>query len=137
MLSQLKTRLHSLKARLAGEDGFASTVILVPASLVVLFLGFQAAIWYLGQDTAQNAAQAGYTVARSYQSDPSSGVDAANQVIRSMHAFLPDAHVDVQRTPTTVTVTVTGRPESLLPGLNFPPVQRSVTGPVERWVPAP
>ena len=52
-------------------------------------------------------------------------------------AYRIESHVDVQRTPTMVTITVTGRPVSLLPGVTLPEISRSATGPVERWVPAP
>ena len=34
-------------------------------------------------------------------------------------------------------ITVTGQPVSLIPGLTLPAIERTLTGPIERWVPAP
>lgn len=132
----MRTWLRTTRRRLAGEEGYASTAILVPASLILLFLGLQAATWYLGTDAANTAAQAGYTVARAYESDGTAGIATADQLLDGT-GLLINPQVAVNRTADTVTVTVTGQPVSLIPGVTFPTITRSHTGPVERWVPAP
>lgn len=132
----MRNWLRTTRIRLAGEGGYASTVILVPASLILLFLGLQAATWYLGTDAANTAAQAGYTVARAYQSDATAGISTADQLLDST-GLLINPLVTINRTVDTVTVTVTGQPVSLIPGVTMPVITRSHTGPIERWVPAP
>jgi len=114
----------------------AGDVILAVGALLFVISALQFALWYMGTNVAQNAAVAAYNSARAYQSTPAAGSAAAGQVISQMGSFLPGANVDVRRTATTVTVTVTGSVASIVPGLSIPGVTRTVTGPVERWVPA-
>lgn len=138
MTTRTMLTIRAAQARiLAREDGFASSTILAVATVLLVLAALQAGAWYMGTTIAQNAATSGYTVARAYQSTQDAGSAAANQIIRGASGYLQDSHVDVQRTPTMVTITVTGRPVSLLPGVTLPEISRSATGPVERWVPAP
>ncbi|MFM9920902.1 hypothetical protein [Lacisediminihabitans sp. H27-G8] len=133
----MRIRARRLRAGLAREDGFASEIIILPGLFLILITALQGALWYLGSNVAQTAAIAAYNNARAYQSAPAIGQTAANQIIDGMPGFLEHPQVDITRTPTTVTVTITGTAESLIPGVQLPPVTRTITGPVERWVPAP
>jgi hypothetical protein len=135
--TRITDRARHLRAAVAREDGYASEAIILPGIFLLLFAALQGALWYLGSNVAQTAAVAAYTTARAYQSTTSNGQTAGTQVIDGMSGFLQDPQVDVTRTANTVTVTVTGVAESLIPGVHLPPVTRTVTGPVERWVPAP
>jgi hypothetical protein len=130
-------RARCLWAAAAREDGFASEIVILPGIFLLLFAALQGGLWYLGSNVAQTAAVAAYTNARAYQSTISAGQTAGGEIINGMPGFLQDPQVDVTRTATTVTVTITGMAESLIPGVQLPPVTRTVTGPVERWVPAP
>ena len=133
----MTSRARRLWAHVAGEDGYASEVVILPGIFLLLFAALQGALWYLGSNVAQAAAFAAYNNARAYQSTTGVGQTAGDQIISGMPGFLQNAQVDVTRTPTTVTVIVTGTAESLIPGVHLPPVSRTVTGPVERWVPTP
>lgn len=124
-----------LRAVLAREDGWAATAIILPAMIVFVLAAIQVACWFLGNDVAQSAAVSAYNQSRSYQSIDAAGVQAGNEIIAANGELLASPSVQVSRTADTVTVTVTGRPMSIIPGLNLPPITRTVTGPVERWVP--
>jgi hypothetical protein len=133
----ITTRAGRLRAALAREEGYASEIVILPGIFLILFAALQGALWYLGNNVAQTAAVAAYTNARSYQSTTTAGQTAGTQIMDGMPGFLQHPQVDVTRTATTVTVTITGTAESLIPGVQLPPVTRTITGPVERWVPAP
>ena len=136
-MATMKTHVRGLWKGLTREDGYATSAIVIPGILLFVFVALQAALWYLGSNVAQNAAFASYNNARAYESTAEVGQEAGSQIISGMSGFLLNPNVDVQRTATTVTVTVTGTSPSLIPGVNLPEVKRSITGPVERWVPAP
>lgn len=123
--------------RLREEDGFAGTAIMLPGIVMVVFIGVQIALWFQGANVAQSAATAAYTTARAYQAEDAAGRAASEQVIAQASGYLTSPHVGIDRAATTVTVTVTGRAVSLIPGVPLPEVTRTVTGPIERWVPAP
>jgi hypothetical protein len=133
----MRIRARRLRAGLAREDGFASEIIILPGLFLILITALQGALWYLGSNVAQTAAVSAYNNARAYQSTPAIGQTAGDEIIAGMPGFLEHPQVEITRTPTTVTVTITGTAESLIPGVQLPPVSRTITGPVERWVPAP
>lgn len=130
-------RLARLRAMLSREDGWAGTVVLILGTMFLLLLGAQGFVWWNATNAAQIAAQSAYTVARSYESTPEAGRVAAIQLLQSMPGTLRDATVTVNRTAETVTVTVTGQATEVIPGGLIPPTTYTLTGPVERWVPAP
>jgi hypothetical protein len=133
----MRIRARRVRAGLAREDGFASEIIILPGLFLILITALQGALWYLGSNVAQTAAVAAYNNARAYQSTPAIGQTAGDEIIDGMPGFLEHSQVEITRTPTTVTVTITGTAESLIPGVQLPPVARTITGPIERWVPAP
>lgn len=130
-------RLRRLFRRLGEEDGLATTAIVLPGTILLVFLALQIALWYLGSNVAQNAADAAYSDARAYQSTGDVGRSAGNEIVNHTSGFLTGSNVQVDRGATTVTVTVTGEAVSLMPGVHLPQVKRTITGPIERWVPAP
>lgn len=133
---QQERRWARIRAHLANEDGYAGTAILFIGALLLLLGAFQVALWWNGDNVAQAAAQTGYTFSRSYESNADTGEAAALQLINSVGGSLANPAVSIDRTPETVTVTVTGNITSILPGIVFPPTSYTLTGPVERWVPA-
>lgn len=126
-----------LREQLGAEDGWAGTVVLILGTLFVLLGGLQIALWFNGKNVAQAAAQSGYTVARAYESTASAGQASALQLIDGIPGSLRNPAVTINRAAETVTVTVSGRVAMIVPGLELPPVSYTITGPVERWVPAP
>lgn len=132
MRNWLRRTSRTLKKARTGVDAIPSSL----DSVLLVLLGLQLGTWYLGNDAANVATQAAYTVARAYESDSAAGIASANQLLDGT-GFLTGTNVTINRTVDTVTVTVTGQPVSLIPGLTLPAIERTLTGPIERWVPAP
>ena len=131
------SRLGRFIARLRREEGglSAGTAIMFPALVIFVLAIFQFAFWYLGGDVAHSAAYTGYQQARAYQATDQDGSAAAQAALNANGKLLESTNISVTRTPATVTVTVTGEAWHLLPFLPVPDINRSVTGPIERWVP--
>ncbi|UFU16022.1 hypothetical protein LQK89_17530 (plasmid) [Curtobacterium sp. C1] len=131
-------RIIAIARRLrTDEDGYAASAIIAPVIFLLLFTALQGALWYQGTNVAQNAAVAAYNDARAYESTTGAGQASARQVLDQAGGFLQDSNVSVNRSADTVTVDVTGQVVSMIPGVQLPAVHRTITGPVERWVPAP
>ncbi|MDE0775227.1 MAG: pilus assembly protein [Nocardioides sp.] len=122
-------------SRRADERGSASIelVILLPALFAVMFLGTQAALFYHSRTVAIAAAQEGARAAGAEYGKESDGVQAAYEFISDAGGadVLSSARTTATRTPTDVTVTVTGRSLSVIPGWN-PVITQSASLPVER-----
>lgn len=129
--------LTRLRERASREDGWAGTVVLIIGTMFLLLLGVQVFVWWNASNAAQIAAQSAYTAARSYESTSEAGQAAAIQLLDSMPGTLRAPVVTVNRTAESVTVTVTGQATEVIPGGLIPPATYTLTGPVERWVPAP
>ena len=136
---QQQGRLVRIRTRLAEDDGWAGSALLYVGFFLLLLVGVQVALWFNGFNVAQAAAQSGYTVSRSYQSNADAGRATAQQLVDGIRGSLTDANITINRAPDTVIVTVSGRVATILPGLDglIPPVTYTLTGPVERWVPRP
>ena len=111
--------------------------MLFMATLLLLLIGFQTAWWFAGYNVAQTAAQAAYTDSRAYQAPADAGKNTAEQLIANTRQTLRNPSVTIIRGADTVTVTITGNAVALLPGIEPPPVTYTMTGPIEKWVPAP
>lgn len=131
--------LERVRSRLRGDEGWAGTALMYLGVLFMLFTGFQVAFWFNGYTVSQGAAQAGYTVARSYESTAEAGRASAMQFLERLDGAVTNPTVTVTRTPDQVAITVTGTITVIVPGLEgvLPQVSYTLTGPVERWVPAP
>ena len=108
-------------------------VILLPALFAVLFLGMQAALFHHARTVAIAAAQDGARAASAEHGRPADGESAAVAFIADAGGddVLTDADAIAQRSATRVTVTVTGRSLSVIPGWR-PVVVQSASLPVER-----
>lgn len=126
-----------LKRRLRQEDGYAGTAIAFPAVIVLVFVLFQFGFWYIGQNVAQAAAENAYQQGRSYQATDQDGVAAGNASLATNGKLLENTNVVVTRGTDTVTATVTGNAFIIIPFLQLPPITVALTGPIEKWVPAP
>lgn len=131
-------RIIAIAQRLrTDEDGYAASAIIAPVIFLLLFTALQGALWYQGTNVAQNAAMAAYNDARAYESTTGAGQSSARQVLDQAGGYLQHSNVTVNRSVDTVTVDVIGQAVSMIPGVQLPTVHRTITGPVERWVPAP
>lgn len=109
-------------------------VLVFPVFAAMVFAIIQGAIWYDAGNVAQAAATVALNEARTYQSTATAGSNAGNTFLADNGANLKSPNVSVARTPTAVTVTVTGHSATIIPGWFGTNISRTVTGPVERWV---
>ena len=121
--------------RLRGERGSASLELAVvfPVVLLLVFTIVQAGIYFHARTLAITAAQEGLRAASTVTGAADEGQDqAASFLTRAADGWITNPTINAQRTPTTATVTVTGRAISLLPGVPGLPIHQEATGPVER-----
>jgi Flp pilus assembly protein TadG len=127
----MKTRIRQL------ERGSVSVewAIAAPIAFFLLMMVVQVAIWAHATHTAQSAAGTALTAARVEEGSAAAGGQSAENAIADYGGgSLVDPAVSVSRGTETVTVTVTGTAESLIPGLELP-VTASISGPVEVFRP--
>lgn len=109
--------------------------ILAPATMLVVLLIVQVVLWANATHSAQAAAGAALAAARAETGSAATGQGAAEGAIAQYgDGPLNGSSVSVSRGSETVTVTVTGTAQSVLPFFDFP-VESSVTGPVEVFRP--
>ncbi len=131
----MKTKPATSSSRHRDERGSVSIelIILLPALFAVMFLGMQAALFYHARTVAIAAAQEGAKAAGGENGTQSDGVSAASSFVVEAGGddVLTGASATVDRTATTVTVTVRGHSLSVIPGWN-PVIVQSASLPVER-----
>ena len=118
-------------------SGPVELAILAVPLLVMTFMVAQAAFVYYARSTALAAATQGANAARSYEANPSAGINGANNFLAQVSGGgLKDAAVTqtVNAAGTEVTITVTGKAPTIIPFWTYDVSQRA-TGPVERWIP--
>lgn len=125
--------LISKKSRESGE-AIQGAVFKPLVILLILGVLLQGALWFNAQNLANASAVAAYNNARADNGTPDSGQAAANQIIGRNGTTLNGATVRVTKTPTEVTVTVTGNAFNPIPFWSGPPVSKTISGPNERWV---
>ena len=131
-------RRHTRPWRGDRGAGAAEIVIAVPLLMLLILLIVQFAIWAHASSVAQATAEEALATARVQGGSAAAGQQRAQQVLGQIgRAVLVSPQVSVTRSAVTATVQVTGTAEEVLPvpGLAFP-VHVTVTGPVERFVPA-
>jgi Flp pilus assembly protein TadG len=121
--------------RCAGDGQRGSNpvefAIVAGAMLMLAFITVQAALVFYAQSVALGAATQGVNAARGYLSNAGAGEDHARDFLTAAGTGLTGQRVSASRSATEVSVTVSGRAISVLPGLNFA-VRRTAHGPVER-----
>lgn len=132
------------RLRRARGDRGASAVelaIVAPGLLLLIFLSIQAGLFYYGRVVAQQAAREGVSqlrlaqdeaVAETVAEDVRSGVEAYARTVGRETLLAPHAESTYDADAGTVSVTVSGRVISLLPGLDLT-VRQQVTGEIERF----
>ncbi len=114
-----------------------SYVVIMPVFLAAILVIVQACVWYLARETAIAAARQGADVARTAHPPPGRGTQAA--VIFARQAapgfLLAPTASSAGSSAATVTIRVSGRVPSLVPGMVIT-VSEVVTAPVERFTAA-
>ena len=131
-------RRHGWPWRGDRGAGAAEIVIAVPLLMLLILLIVQFAIWAHASSVAQATAEEALAAARVQGGSAAAGQQRAQQVLGQIgRTVLVSPQVSVTRSAVTATVQITGTAEEVLPvpGLAFP-VHVTVTGPVERFVPA-
>lgn len=108
-------------------------VLLFPLALTMLFLAVQGAVYYQGRTVALASAQEGARGGAALGAHDNDARLAAEDFARTAggDGILGSPDVAVQRGPESVTVTVTGKTLSVIPGWD-PEVTQSATRPIER-----
>ena len=121
--------------RRARNDRGSSTLeyaILFPVLLLLIMAGVQAGLFYHARSIAHAAAEEGARTAAAQTATAGMGeATAADFADRTGSGLLNNVRVDVSRTRTTATATVSGTASSLIPGTTWT-VTQTVTRPVER-----
>ena len=132
---RFRTTLTALRREGASERGSQTVeaLIVLPILFGVFFVIVQGAVWLHAGNIAQAAASSAYNAARLYDAVAADGVAAGTASAQQTGTVLDAAVVVVDRTTTTVNVTVTGTAPTLVPGWDTH-VERTVSGPVERWI---
>lgn len=118
-----------------AEQGSVSleNILIFPVLLLLVFGIFQLSLWYSAQSIAHLAATSGYNSSKAYGSNNASGTESAYSVLSDSSSSISGTNVSIARTPTQITITVTGTSPSVIPGWGGPNVTATVSGPVERW----
>jgi len=129
-----RCRRHRIVVDDRGDAGGTALVwgIALVSLLALIWLGIQVAFTHYGQSMAQAAAQAGVRAAVTAPGDPSRAEPAVQAFIAG-HASkdIYNAQVSVSLDGQTVTVSVTGRGVSVVPGTTWS-VDGSASGPLEQ-----
>lgn len=108
-------------------------VILFPVVLLLIFAGIQGALYYHARNVALSAAQQGVRAAKAENGSSDQGRQAAQAFVDQAGGdnVITGVNVTANRGANEATVTVTGRPISVIPGiLNFT-VSQTAQGPIE------
>lgn len=107
------------------------TVILWPLVLLVMFIGVQGGLWYLGRSAAFSAAQEGARAAAAERGTAGDGITAARNFLSTSTVGLSAVEVTGSRNAAEATITVRADAASLIPGFD-PAIVQTVALPTER-----
>lgn len=127
-------RRPGLRPVVRGQCGNSSVemAILLPVIVLILFAVIQSGIFAFGKSVAAGAAESAAQAAALEQGTTADAIQAAYDMIDAGGTLLSTPGVVVNRTTTTVTVTVNGNVPSVVPFINSLPVSQTVSYPVER-----
>lgn len=117
-----------------GDGGIVATIIVLPAVVISIWIGIQAALVAHARHVAQAAAQDAAVAGASRSGDP--GGVAASLVDESVGGVTSDVGVSVGGGADRVTVTVRADVVSIVPFASFT-VSESASAPVEAFTPEP
>jgi hypothetical protein len=105
----------------------------IPVLMLLLLIVVQFALWSHAAQVAQLAASTGDRTARSVGGGPAQGVDRARSVLDGPGSDVISSNVTSEVLPgDLVEMTVTGKAESILPGLSLP-VSAKLVGPLQEF----
>lgn len=125
--------MRSLRATERGSA--AESVVIIPLLLGIVLLTIQVGIWAYARSIAVHSAREGATATAGYQSSQSAETATQAALGSNADGILRDYNVTSSRAADTITVTVTGHPLSLVPLLDLPAIEQTVTVPTEHYVP--
>ena len=118
-----------------GATSVIQLVLIAPALLMMMMAIVQFGLLAHARNVAEQAAQEGAASARRFDgTEAGAKSDAMKYLTLLGPQTLKDRDVVVNRGTQNVTVTITGKVLTLVPGLDLH-VKESSTGPVERYVP--
>lgn len=117
----------------ASERGSSTveTAILISVLITLLLTLMQGGVWWHTRNVALAAAEEAARAAASEHGTAVAGRRAATSFIEQSNAGMTNIGIDVRRSTTTVTVTITGHAMSVLPGITQQ-ISQTATLPVER-----
>nr|WP_281260558.1 TadE family protein [Kineococcus rhizosphaerae] len=121
----------------AGQDRGEAVVqaaVLFPFLIILTFAIIQAGIWFYARSAALNAAEEGLQAARAENGSSAAAVAASDSFLQraaSGSVLNPSTQVDVS--PLTISVTVSGESTSIVDFLPLPRFSQTVTGATERF----
>ncbi|MGB8022642.1 MAG: TadE/TadG family type IV pilus assembly protein [Candidatus Nanopelagicales bacterium] len=122
--------------RPASERGSATLeiAVLAPVLLLAVFTIIQVGLWSYARSLALGAAQEGVAAGRAYRAPAQAGQARAEQFLASAAGdSLLSTRVSTLASATELSVEVTGRAQSVLPGVPGLPVRQRAQGPIERY----
>jgi hypothetical protein len=126
-----------MRAPVRSDRGaVTASVAVMPMVFTLFFVVIQVMLWFHGRSVATAAAHHALEAARSYDvaDRQGAGEAAGNEFLDQVGGFDADPQVVVEAGPEEVTVTVTGDPLTVVPGMTKE-VEVVLTGPVERILP--
>lgn len=127
---------RGVRRALRGDAGAFSLEmsILFPAVLALVVAVVQYGLWFHARSVALAAAQEGVVAAATYRAGPGDGVQQATAFLQAHgNDTLLGTTVTQAVADDSITVVVTGRSLSLMPGVSGPAVRQSAQAPVERF----
>ncbi|MCU0302077.1 MAG: pilus assembly protein [Candidatus Nanopelagicales bacterium] len=118
-----------------GTRGSATVeiAVLAPVLLLVVFTIIQVGLWSYARSLALGAAQEGVAAGRAYGAPAEAGRVRAEQFLAATAGdSLLGSAVLARATPGTLRIEVTGRAQSVIPGVPGLPVRQHAEGPMER-----
>jgi hypothetical protein len=100
----------------------AEAAILIPIAMLIVFLAVQASLWAHGATLVQNAAAQGVEAATLSGGSPATAVAQAEQLLKATggHVVLDPSVRVSEMSGGEIQVEVSGRVESIIPGLRLP-----------------
>lgn len=132
MTPQIRASMRRLLAPGRRQDGYADAAILYPFLVVLTLTIIQVALYAHASNVASAAATIGFNASHGHGATVTDGRTAAEDFLAIRHGELLDTAARVN-IGADVTVEVTGRAPSIIPGLDILTIRASHTGPLERW----
>lgn len=135
LFARLPRRLASPQ-RTAGESRERGSSTVETAILVTVLIGLfltvmQGSLWWWSRNVTLGAAEEAARTTAQEHGSPADGRAAASSYISQSKAGLTAVTINVTRSATSVTATVSGRAMTVIPGFNLE-VRQAATLPVER-----